>query len=321
MNVSESEAIDFITITQEEAGHRLDKVLAERFRQVQSRTYFQSLIDQECVLLNGLPIKKRSKPQAGDEVEIRFLLTPELDLKPEPIPLDIIFEDEHILVINKPAGMVVHPAVGHWEGTFVNALLHHCNLSFDPASLRPGIVHRLDKDTTGLLMAAKHLQAQQRLVSLFAAKEIYKKYHAICIGNPGRVEIHAPIGRHPTQRKLMAVKEVGGKEALTLCHPLSSNGQLTLVDIVLATGRTHQIRVHLAHHKTPVLGDSTYGNIAINRKHGIHRQMLHAKILRFKHPMTNCWLELEAALPEDMASIIQKNKLYPAELNPSIRSG
>jgi 23S rRNA pseudouridine1911/1915/1917 synthase len=315
MNVNEGDSVDSITISEAEAGHRLDKVLAERFSQVQSRTYFQSLIDQESVLLNGKPVKKRSKPKVGDEVEIKFSLIPEIDLKPEPIPLDIIFEDEHLLVVNKPAGMVVHPAVGHWKGTFVNALLYHCNLSleqlFDPTSLRPGIVHRLDKDTTGLLIAAKHIHAQQRLVSQFVAKEIHKNYYAICIGNPGCTEIHAPIGRHPTQRKLMAVKETGGKEALTLCQPLFFNNQLCLVDIVLATGRTHQIRVHLAHHKTPVLGDSTYGNVAVNRKYGIHRQMLHAKRLRFKHPMTECWLEFEAPLPEDMASVIQKNKLYP----------
>lgn len=301
-----------ITITEEEAGERLDKVLAARYKQVQSRTYFQSLIEQQCVLLNGLPVKKRIKPKAGDEVEIEFILTPELDLKPEPIPLDIIYEDEHLLIVNKPAGMVVHPAVGHWQGTFVNALLHHCQGQFlidDSASLRPGIVHRLDKDTTGLLIAAKHIRAQQQLVSMFAGKEIHKVYHAICLGNPGNVEIRAAIGRHPKNRQLMSVREEGGKEALTFCRSLFFNHQLSLVEIVLATGRTHQIRVHLAYQGTPVLGDAVYGNAAANRKYGVERQMLHAKLLRFKHPITGCLLEVEAPLPEDMGKVIQKYKL------------
>lgn len=302
------DSVDVVTVSTDEAGERLDKFLALRFSR--SRTYFQSLIEQQCVLVNGIPVKKRSQVNVGDEIEVKFLLTPELDLKPEPIPLDIIYEDDDLLVVNKPAGLVVHPAVGHWEGTFVNALLHHCKENpFDPETLRPGIVHRLDKDTTGLLIAAKTVESQQKLVCMFSGKEIFKMYRAICIGNPIKGEFSGSIGRHPTDRKKMAVIENGGKEALTLCYPISIHGQLSLVDLQLATGRTHQIRVHLAFHGTPVLGDDVYGKVAVNRKYGVHRQMLHARFLRFKHPISNQLLELEAPLPEDMARVIKANKL------------
>lgn len=312
-----SDTGDLIIVSEEEAGERLDKILASRFSQVRSRTYFQFLIEQNCVLLNGVPVKKRVKPKAGDEIEIEFLLTPELNLTPEPIPLDIIYEDEFLLVVNKPAGLVVHPAAGNWQGTFVNALLYHCKENFahlsqpdasDPSSLRPGIVHRLDKDTSGLLIAAKTVLAQQRLVAMFASKEIHKEYLAICIGNPGNVDIRAPIGRHPVHRKLMAVKETGGKEALTICRNVAYDGQLSLVAIVLATGRTHQIRVHMAHHGTPVLGDATYGNAAINRKFGLERQMLHAWRLSFKHPISGQPMQFEAPLPQDILLWAEKIK-------------
>lgn len=299
-----SEDSDLIVISEEEAGERLDKILANRFSQVRSRTYFQSLIEEHRVLLNGSPAKKREKPSAGDEVEIEFLLTPELELTPEAIPLEILYEDEDILAINKPAGMVVHPAKGNWSGTFVNALLYHCRNQLDKESERPGIVHRLDKDTTGLLLAAKNPLAQQKMIELFASRKVYKEYLAICVGNPGNSEIRAPIGRHPVHRKRMAVLEKGGKEALSLCSTLAFDGKLSLVKIILATGRTHQIRVHMKYHGTPILGDSIYGTLSANKKYGAARQMLHARLMQFDHPITQRPLTLEAPLPLDMASFI-----------------
>ena len=294
-----------ILITAEEAGQRLDKILAGRYREIRSRTYFQSLIQDHNVLLNGSPVKKRALPAEGDEVEICFTLTPEIDITPEPIPLDILFEDKYILVVNKPAGLVVHPAPGHWTGTFVNALLYHCKgLDADPANLRPGIVHRLDKETTGVLVAAKTTQAHQRLVEMFSRREVYKEYLAICLGNPGQGEIKLPIGRHPIYRQRMAVRETGGREALTIFSTVASDGALSLVKVILATGRTHQIRVHMRHHGTPILGDAIYGNIQANEKYKAARQLLHAHKLRLSHPITGEEMEFVAPIPSDMAKFV-----------------
>ncbi|NGX43694.1 MAG: Ribosomal large subunit pseudouridine synthase D [Chlamydiae bacterium] len=304
MNTPETETI---IITEDEAGQRLDKILANRFKEVRSRTYFQSLIRDHNVLLNGSPIKKQVKPQVGDEVEILFVLTPEIDVTPEPIPLDVLYEDEDILVVNKPSGMVVHPAPGNWSGTFVNALLYHCKqLPSDSQHLRPGIVHRLDKETSGVLVSAKTSQAQQRLVEMFASREVYKEYLAICLGDPGEGEINLPIGRHPKQRQRMTVLDSGGRNARTIFRTLASDGTLSLVDIILATGRTHQIRVHMQHHGTPVLGDSTYGNIQANKKFKVTRQLLHARKIRFTHPITKREMEFVAEIPSDMATFIQR---------------
>lgn len=305
---------ELIILTDDESGERLDKVLAQRFSGIHSRTYFQMLIDEQQVLLNGEIVKKRTIPNPGDEIQIHWILSPEIGLTPEPIPLNIIFEDDHILAINKPAGMVVHPAVGNWSGTVVNALLHHCKTletTFpDSSSLRPGIVHRLDKDTSGILITAKTSSAQQQLVEMFSKRQIYKEYLAICLGNPGNIEISNAIGRHPIHRKLMAVLETGGKPAVTLCKTLGCDGKISLVQIELKTGRTHQIRVHLKHQRTPVLGDNTYGNVSLNTKYGINRQMLHARLLRFIHPVTKKLMELEASLPEDMAKWVNLLKNY-----------
>lgn len=298
-------------ITDEEAGERLDKILAARLSGAGSRTYFQYLIDEGKVLLNGAPVKKRAKPVCGDEVEVEYILTPELTLKAENIPLDILYEDESILVVNKPAGMVVHPAAGHWSGTFVNALLHHCGkvegiVESDPAyALRPGIVHRLDKDTSGLILAAKTLQAQQKLIEMFTGRRVHKEYLALCVGNPGSGTIEAPIGRHPVHRKQMAVLEEGGRQAITHYRTLAHDAKLSLVSIVIATGRTHQIRVHMRHHGSPVLGDAVYGVASANVKYGADRQMLHAYKLRFEHPITGKELSFEAEIPADMQRLIK----------------
>ncbi len=262
--------------------------------------------------MNGLPVKKRVRPKAGDEVEIFFVLTNEIDVLPENIPLEIIFEDEHLLVVNKPAGMVVHPAAGNWSGTFVNAFLYHCkHLPMDASNLRPGIVHRLDKDTSGVLIGAKTALAHQRLVSQFAGREVYKEYAAVCVGNPGAGIFRSLIGRHPVHRKKMSVLEEGGREAVTRYKTVSFDGSLSLVEIVIETGRTHQIRVHFSHHNTPVLGDPVYGSLSANKKYHAARQMLHARRVCLAHPVTKEKMEFVAEIPGDMAIFckrLQKGK-------------
>lgn len=302
----ESEDTEILVVTEEETGERLDKILSHRFKDVYSRTYFQYLIDEQLVFLNGAPVKKRIKPQAGDEIEVQFAATPEIQLNPEPIPLDILFEDESLLVINKPAGLVIHPAPGNWSGTFVNGLLYHCSqLSEQKNTLRPGIVHRLDKETSGVLVAAKTLDMQQKLTALFASRQVYKEYWAICIGRPSDGEISAPIGRHPIYRKQMAIVP-NGKPATSFIKTLGWNEKLSLVQIVIATGRTHQIRVHLKYKGTPVLGDALYGNPSLNQYYSAQRQLLHAAIVRFQHPMTGKEIELYAPPPSDMVRFMRK---------------
>lgn len=303
MNIEET---DLLIVTEEEAGERLDKLLSQRFKEHYSRTYFQYLIDEHLVLLNGIPVKKRIKPQIGDEIEVQFAAAPEIKLVPEEIPLSIIYEDEYLLAINKPAGMVVHPAPGNWSKTFVNALLYHCgHLEGEQASLRPGIVHRLDKETSGVLVAAKTLEMQQKLITLFASRQVYKEYIAICIGKAKEGEIAAPIGRHPIHRKQMAVVP-NGKQAISFCKLLGWNEKLSLVQVIIATGRTHQIRVHLKYMGTPVLGDNLYGNSSLNHYYGAQRQLLHAAKVKFNHPLTGQELELTAPLPADMLRFIRK---------------
>lgn len=300
---------DHFLITDEEVGLRLDKILSLRFRDEKSRAYFQYLIEQQKVLLNGAAVKKRIQPRSGDAVEIHFIYPPQISLEPEAIPLDVIFEDEHLIAVNKPAGMVVHPSIGNWSGTFVNALLHYCTevkaLIATPdakkESIRPGIVHRLDKDTTGILLAAKTRQAQERLSTLFANREIYKRYLAVCFGNPGNQTIDLPIGRDPKCYKQMSVLP-HGKKALSHCQTLSFDGTLSAVSIQLITGRTHQIRVHLQALGAPVLGDPVYGNVKVNKSYGFERQLLHAHCLRFTHPFTQKVIELKAPLPKEMSA-------------------
>lgn len=298
---------NIFVVSDEEAGSRLDKLLYERYREQQSRSYFQKLIRNELVLLNGKPVKKQVRPEPGDEVEVEFALTPEVHLHPEDIPLDVVYEDEHLIVVNKAAGMVVHPAPGNWTGTFVNALLHHCGDSFQAeASLRPGIVHRLDKETSGCLVAAKNLRVQQQLVELFSGRKVYKEYLAVCVGNPGDGTIDAPIARHPVHRKKMAVLEEGGRHAVTHHSTLAHGERLSVVKLILETGRTHQIRVHLRHRGMPVLGDSVYGAEAMNRQYSAKRQMLHAYRLRFVHPVTGDEVDVVAPVPGDMQRQVSK---------------
>jgi len=305
---------EIVIVQAEEAGERLDKLLARRFADKYSRTYFQRLLEEELVLLNGMPVKKRMQPKEGDEIEVCFQATPEIDLKPENIPLEILYEDEDLIVVNKPAGMVVHPAVGHWSGTFVNALLYHCKqLPFSP-DLRPGIVHRLDKETSGLLVAAKTTLAQQRLIAQFASRQVVKEYLAICVGNPGNVVLTGAIGRHPNNRQKMAVLEEGGRSAKSVVRALETVGDLTLVRVQIETGRTHQIRVHLQQRKTPVVGDGVYGTPSKNQSLGVERQLLHAYRLAFQHPMTQIPLDFVIPPPEDFLKFLKNNNFNSASL-------
>ncbi|KAF3362764.1 Ribosomal large subunit pseudouridine synthase D [Chlamydiales bacterium STE3] len=230
---------------------------------------------------------------------------------PENIPLDILYEDDAVLVVNKPKGLVIHPAPGNWSHTFANALLYHCQKTtkWDAScleTLRPGIVHRLDKDTTGVLIAAKNLSAQQKLTQSFANREVYKEYLAICVGCPKSGKVEARIGRHPKIRQKMAIVP-NGREALSYIENLHSEGGLSLVKVIIATGRTHQVRLHLNFLNTPVLGDPLYGRESANSKYKAERPYLHAASLRIMHPFQEKSLSLSADLPQDMKEIISKN--------------
>ncbi len=296
-----------LIITDSEQDIRLDKWLSLKFPEC-SRTYFQTLIEEGNVLINDKPCKKREKTRAGDEIEICFTLTPELALEPENIPLNILYEDDDLLVVNKPAGMVVHPAPGHYTGTFVHALLYHCkSLRSEIADpLRPGIVHRLDKDTSGALIAAKTSYAHRNLVTSFSERKIKKFYKAICIGHPSVSEINAAIQRHPKKRQEMAIALEGGRQATTLLETIEKGPHTSLLKIELITGRTHQIRVHLKHIGCPVLGDSLYGQADSNKKWKAQRQLLHAERLIFPHPRTGQLLDITAPIPTDMKYILSK---------------
>lgn len=299
----ESEEIDtnIFTVVENLSQKRLDKLLSDRFPE-KSRTYFQYLIEENCVCLNGKPVKKRIIPQKGDEIEVFFRLTPEISLEPENIPLDILYEDEHILAVHKPPGMVVHPAAGNPSKTFVNALIYHCkNIASVGSSLRPGIVHRLDKDTSGVLLAAKTETAHRNLITAFSKRKMKKQYLAICEGKPQNGLLQTFIARHPVKRKEMCVAEQG-KEAISNIHVLAYNEKKSLVLVEPLTGRTHQIRVHLSHLKAPILGDIVYGKHSSDAS----RQCLHAYRLSFLHPITKAPMDIVAPLPLDMKKLIQK---------------
>jgi len=294
------EDTDIFTVPNELHELRLDKLLTLQYDKC-SRSYIQWLIDQKAVQVNDKACKKSRKLQSGDIVTTTFLPTAEIDLTPEPIPLDILYEDDELLAVNKPSGMVVHPAPGNWTKTFVHALLYHCKDLSHEDTIRPGIVHRLDKETTGVLLAAKTSWMHQKLVELFSSRQIEKSYLAICLGIPPQEGlIETRIGRHPKRRKLMSVQETFGKKAKTTYRLLGSSGSLSLLDLSIETGRTHQIRVHLQHIGHPVLGDSVYGRIKENNNFGAFRQMLHCKTLSFIHPKTKKKLTISAEPAEDM---------------------
>ena len=282
---------ELFLVEADEVTFRLDFLLSRRFSL--SRSSIQRLIEKGLVLVNGTLCKKREKLEEGDEVEIQFPLPEFPDLTPENIPLDILFEDNSILVLNKPAGLVVHPGAGNWTGTLVQGLLYHCLHLPQKETLRPGIVHRLDKETSGVMVVAKTESAHSKLVESFSNREVEKEYIAIVHGNPGTKEVNAPIGRDPRNRQKMAVVALG-RAAETKIETLKTSGNQSLILAFPKTGRTHQIRVHLRHIGHPVFADSLYGKGEENGRH-----LLHAKRLSFLHPETRQRVSFEAPTPSD----------------------
>ena len=275
---------------------RCDVLLSEKISNL-SRTSIQKLIKEKLVFVNGKNIKPNVILEIGDEITVSIPDKKEITLVAEDIALDIVYEDDYIIIINKPRNMVVHPAAGNEEHTLVNALLNHCKLSMINSE-RPGIVHRLDKDTTGLIICAKDDETHLKLVEMFANREVKKKYLAICNGSFSKENglIDKPIGRDEKDRKKMSVKSKSGKEALTEYNVLTSNLKYSLVDVTLHTGRTHQIRVHFSSLNHPIVGDETYGNK--NEKIKATGQMLHSYYLEFSHPITDENLSF-TVLPDD----------------------
>jgi len=292
---------------------RLDTFLRRRFPAA-SRSAFQRLIEDGFVTVNGSKTKPTHSPRAGECVEVRWPEPRPAQAQAEDIPLDILFEDEALLVINKAAGLVVHPAAGHSEHTLVNALLHHCHgqLSGVGGVARPGIIHRLDKDTSGCLVVAKNDESHLALSNQFAGRSVDKVYHAIACGEFQRFsgEISAAIARHPSHRKRMAINDKRGREARTSYRVLEALNCATLVEAVLHTGRTHQVRVHLQFIGHPLVGDGTYGQRQNRRLAEVtgckaSRQMLHASQLSFTHPGSGKRLTFQAPWPEDFEETLR----------------
>ena len=294
---------------EEFVGERIDKFLSCRLEEV-SRSYIQKLIKEGHVSVNGKPVKANYKLGAGDEISVEIPEAKEPDILPEDIPLDILYEDQDILVVNKPKGMVVHPAAGHYSGTLVNALMYHCkdSLSGINGVMRPGIVHRIDMDTTGSLLVCKNDEAHRILAEQLKEHTIRREYHAIVYGNikedTGTVD--EPIGRHPTDRKKMSINHKNGKQAVTHYEVLERFGNFTYIRCRLETGRTHQIRVHMASLHHPLLGDEVYGPSSRPPFPGLKGQVLHAKILGIYHPATGEYMEFDAPLPEYFVDLLQK---------------
>lgn len=286
---------------------RLDKFLSAMLPD-QSRSYLQKIIKDGNVLVNGEPKKSSYRLEDGDEVTADLPELKSPDIEPENIPLDILYEDDSILMVNKPKGMVVHPSAGHYTGTLVNAVLWHCQgqLSGINGVSRPGIVHRIDKDTTGVLVVCKNDAAHNAVAAQLKEHSITRKYRTIVHGvikeDEGTVD--APIGRHPTERKKMASGVKNGKRAVTHYRVLERFQGYTYVECQLETGRTHQIRVHMASIHHPLLGDTVYG--PAKDSHHLEGQTLHAMVLGLIHPVTGEYLEVEAPLPEYFENLLKK---------------
>jgi len=305
--------LQIVSVNSGQEGVRLDIWLARQLKSM-SRSRIQQLIRAGLVTVNSRPAKDSHKTKTGERVEVMVPSPQPVEIAPENIPLDILFEDDSLLVINKPSGMVVHPAPGHVSGTLVNAVLHHCpNLSGIGGEQRPGIVHRLDRDTSGVILVAKTGEALQSLADQFKRREIDKTYLAVVHGvpEPGKGRIETLIGRHASDRKKMTAAPRGrGRIAISRYETLEKFGKYSLVQIKPETGRTHQIRVHLAHLKHPVAGDRQYGKRPVNEIEGkacqaLNRQLLHAHEICFNHPVTGEKMHVTAPLPEDMARLLK----------------
>ena len=294
-------------IPEEASGQRIDKYLSDLL-EGQSRSYLQKLMTEGRVFIQGKPVKANYKITAGEVVELEIPDLEEPDICPENIPLDILYEDDDLLVVNKPKGMVVHPSAGHYNGTLVNALMYHCagKLSGINGVLRPGIVHRIDMDTTGSLVVCKNDFSHISLAEQLKVHSITRKYRAIVHGRLKEEEgtVSAPIGRHPIDRKKMAVNDKNGKEAVTHYRVLERFRQFTYIECQLETGRTHQIRVHMSSLGHPLLGDAVYGPNRCPYK--LQGQTLHAQVLGFLHPRTGASMEFEAPLPEYFEELLRK---------------
>ena len=293
-------------VTTEYVGVRLDRFLTEMDSE-HTRSFLQKVITDGGVLVNGKPAKANYKLRLDDVVELDIPEPVELEVLPEDIPLDILYEDADVLIVNKPKGMVVHPAPGHTSGTLVNAVLYHCKdeLSGINGVIRPGIVHRIDMNTTGSLIVCKNDKAHQDIADQIKVHSIHRVYRGIVIGRVSDDEgvIHAPIGRHPIDRKKMAINEKNGKDAITHYKVLQRFERYTYMEFVLETGRTHQIRVHMASIGHPLLGDEVYGPAKC--PYQLQGQTLHAMTIGFKHPSTGEYVEFSAPLPEYFQHLLE----------------
>ncbi|HEX21302.1 MAG TPA: RluA family pseudouridine synthase [Actinobacteria bacterium] len=316
MSEKEENELIGISVTAADAGLRLDRYLAKQSL-VRSRNAAQHLISLGKVELNGEKVKKNRKISLNDYVAYTLESEAEIAIEPEDIPLDIIYEDEDIIVISKIAGMVVHPAPGHRRGTLVNALLAHTALANTGGPLRPGIVHRLDKDTSGLLVAAKTDKAYYSLIDMLKKHLIKKRYLVLVAGSfkESSGEIRAAIGRSQHNRKVMTVTSVYGKPAVTRFQVIKTYDNMTLLEASLVTGRTHQIRVHMRFIDHKIIGDPIYGSIKLGEILGISRQFLHAYKLEFEHPVSGEKMKLISRLPDDLACALKIiNKIFDKQI-------
>lgn len=292
---------------EEPGGLRIDRYLSEQLPEI-SRSYLQKVIRDGGVLVSGRPIKANYKVNIGDVIELLLPPAVEPEIQPEDLPLSILYEDSDVIFVNKPKGMVVHPSAGHTSGTLVNGLLYHCQgeLSGINGVMRPGIVHRIDKDTTGVLVVCKNDRAHNQVAEQLKEHSITRRYRAIVWGSlkedVGTVD--APVGRHPVDRKRMAVVSKGGKHAVTHYRVLERFERFTYIECELETGRTHQIRVHMASIGHPLLGDEVYGRG--RSPYSLQGQVLHAMVLGIRHPSTGEYLEVEAPLPEYFIELLEK---------------
>ena len=299
-----------MTVQAESSGIRLDVFLSQALENM-TRSAAQKLLEAGAVTLAGTPLRKQDKTVAGASYEVILPEVRETAIEPRNLPLEVVWEDADVLVINKPKGVVVHPAPGHWDDTLVNALMFHCrdSLSGINGELRPGIVHRIDKDTSGLLIVAKNDFAHQALAAQLQDHSLSRTYEAIVKGgfreDAGTVD--APIGRHPVDRKKMAVTEKNSRPAVTHWRVMERLGQYTLVECRLETGRTHQIRVHMAHLHHPILGDTVYGSP--KPELGQSSQCLHARTLTFRHPRTGEPVTVTCSRPVGFEAVLEKLRL------------
>lgn len=298
------------TVEESQSGIRLDKFLTEIYPD-QTRSFLQKLVKSGEIKVNGKPVIKAGfVVEGGDQVSASIPTPQAVEIEAENIPLDILYEDADVLIVNKPKGMVVHPSAGHYSGTLVNAIMYHCadSLSGINGEIRPGIVHRIDMDTTGALIICKNDAAHVDIAEQIKEHTVTRRYRGIVCGVVKEDEgtIEGAIGRHPTQRKKMAINEKNGKPAITHYKVLQRFAKYTYMEFRLETGRTHQIRVHMASIGHPLLGDELYGNPKNLAMKGLQGQTLHAMVIGFVHPTTHEYMEFEAPLPEYFQNLLQK---------------